>query len=239
MRLRIPVSRVASVLLFALLCAIVAYWTLQLVAHRAPVAPAGAVARTQAPLDLAQASRLFGGVPVASAAAGRSGDIRVTGVLAAGRQGIALLSVNGAPAKAFGVGQQVTEGVRVEAVEPDLVRLAQGDRMLEIEAPARGSVSLLTSGPSRSAPAAPPVPGAAPAPAAALPAFGAAAGVQSSPPPRLRPGMLPGGLPGPRSVPGADGGSNAAAPTIVAPTPTEPASPGQGMDSQGAPTPGS
>jgi general secretion pathway protein C len=242
MRFRIPASRIASVLLFALLCAVAAYWVLQLVAHRAPVAPAGAVARTQAPVDLAQASRLFGGAPAATTG-GQAGDIRVTGVLAAGRQGIALLSINGAPAKAFAVGQEVTAGVRLEAVEPDVVRLAQGASVRELEAPARGSLSVLSSGPVRSSTNAPPVPvtpGAASPQLPALPAFGAAAGPQDggAPPPgspvgspgsatsppgaplRSRLGMRPQpAAPGTNPDPGADGMAGA---TTVTPTPIEP-----------------
>jgi len=178
MRSRFPIVRLTSVALFALLCATVAWWALQLLTHQSPVAPAGAVARSQAPIDLAQAGRLFGGA--AATVAGPSGptDIRVTGVVAAGERSVALLAVGGRPAKAFSIGQSVTEGVRLEAVEPTVVRLSQGGAIRELEAPARGSVAVLTRGPARGAPDAPLPPGATPpaapsAAAAPLPRFGA------------------------------------------------------------------
>ena len=63
MRLRLPVARIVSVLLFAALCAIVAGWALQLLAPRPPIAPAGAVAGSQVPSDLSTTGRLFGAAP--------------------------------------------------------------------------------------------------------------------------------------------------------------------------------
>ena len=62
MRLRFPAARLASVLLFAALCAIVAAWALQLLAPRAPIALSAAVAQARAPADLRAAGQLFGGV---------------------------------------------------------------------------------------------------------------------------------------------------------------------------------
>jgi general secretion pathway protein C len=236
MRSRFPIVRLTSVALFALLCAIVAWWALQLLAHQAPVAPAGAVARSQAPVDLAQAGRLFGGTaPAADAVPGRS-DIRVTGVVAAGDSGVALLSVDGRPAKAFAVGQQVTEGIRVVAVEPTTVRVSSGGSIRELEAPARGSVAVLTSGPARGAPAAPaPLPGVpgtpSAAPAAPLPGGSAARAATSGPATPSAP--FPPAMPGlvtpattidatPAGAPGGAGGGPAM--QAVPPTPVEPGS---------------
>jgi general secretion pathway protein C len=232
MRSRFPIVRLTSVALFALLCAIVAWWALQLLAHQAPVAPAGAVARSQAPVDLAQAGRLFGGTaPAADAVPGRS-DIRVTGVVAAGDSGVALLSVDGRPAKAFAVGQQVTEGIRLVAVEPTTVRVSSGGSIRELEAPARGSVAVLTSGPARGAPAAPvPLP-AAPGTPNAVPTPGGAAAraAPSGPASPSFPPAMPGTVTPATAIdatnagaPGGAGGGGAAM-QAVPPTPVEPGS---------------
>jgi general secretion pathway protein C len=153
MRIRLPVARLASVLLFAALCAIVAGWALQLLAPRSPIAPGGAVAQAQAPSDLRLAGQLFGGAPALSsvAAAEAPSNIQVTGVLAAGARGVALLAIDGKPAKPFQVGQPVAEGLKLVSVSGDMVELDRSGIALKLPAPPRGSVAVLTSGPQRGA----------------------------------------------------------------------------------------
>ena len=176
-------------LLFAALCAIVAGWVLQLAAPRSPIAPVGAVAQGQAPTDLAAAGRLFGGVERASpaAAAAAPSNIQVAGVLAAGARGVALLAIDGRPAKPYAVGDPVGDGLKLVSVTGDAVELDRGGRALRIAAPPRASIDVLTSGPSRptagmsASPAAPvppslAAPALAPLPPRALPPAGAAAG---------------------------------------------------------------
>jgi general secretion pathway protein C len=182
MRVRFPAVRALSLLLFALLCAIVAYWTIQLFGHRSPVAPAGAVARGQAPADLAQASRVFGGTVAATPAAAAALNIQVVGVVAAGKDGVALLSVDGRPAKPFHVGQQVADGINLAGVESTTVQLHDRGRTVELPAPARASVKVLTSGTNRE-PGAPSA--TAPPVAVAPPPYGAAAGQQRGAPPPI------------------------------------------------------
>jgi general secretion pathway protein C len=225
MRIRLPVARLASVLLFAALCAIVAGWALQLLAPRAPIAPGGAVAQAQAPSDLRLAGQLFGGAPASSsaAAADTPSNIQVTGVLAAGARGIALLAIDGKPAKAFQVGEPVAEGLKLVAVSGDTVELDRSGTALKLPAPPRGSVAVLTSGPQRGAGAAAPAPGLPPVPASLgplpprpLPPAGASAGVAPEPPAGQPPGPPPGmaqGMP-PAGVvaPGMTGGAQGAAP---------------------------
>jgi general secretion pathway protein C len=203
MRIRLPVARIVSVLLFAALCAIVAGWALQLLAPRAPIAPAGAVAQAQPPTDLAAAGQLFGGAPrpADTVAAGPS-NIQVTGVLAAGPRGVALLAIDGRPAKPFAVGEAVLEGTTVRAVSADAVELERAGRPLRLAAPARGSLEVLTSGPQRGS--APVAATAQPAgvsllPARPLPPAGAAAGgaAETAPPPgAAAPSAVPGPPPG-------------------------------------------
>jgi general secretion pathway protein C len=196
MRLRFPAARLASVLLFAALCAIVAAWALQLLAPRAPIAPSGAVAQARAPADLRAAGQLFGGVvqPGGTSVAAAPANIRVAGVLAAGDRGVALLAIDGKPARPFGVGESLDERTTVRSVSADAVELSRDGRTMRLPAPARGSVAVLTSGPQRptdgSAPPAPPSPAAPPL--RPLPPAGAAA---APPPAPDTAGALPPGAP--------------------------------------------
>ncbi|RPH43195.1 MAG: hypothetical protein EHM87_14515 [Burkholderiales bacterium] len=208
MRLRLPLARIASVLLFAALCAIIAGWALQLLAPRAPIAPAGSVAQVQGPTDLSAAGQLFGGVPRPQDAQAQAApsNIQVTGVLASGERGVALLAIDGRPAKPFAVGEPVSDGMTVRSVSGDAVELDRGAGGLpmRLAAPARGSIAVLTSGPQRPgagatvppvAPSAfqPPVGGPGqpggppPLPTRMLPPAGAAATVGDPPPPAIAP----------------------------------------------------
>jgi general secretion pathway protein C len=200
MRIRLPVARIVSVLLFAALCAIVAGWALQLLAPRAPIAPAGAVAQAQPPTDLGAAGKLFGGAPrPADAVAAGPSNIQVAGVLAAGPRGVALLAIDGRPAKPFAVGESVLEGTTVRAVSADAVELERAGRPLRLAAPPRGSLEVLTSGPQRgAAPGAASVPpaGVPPLPARPLPPAGAAAAETAPPAGVAVPSAVPGPPPG-------------------------------------------
>jgi general secretion pathway protein C len=206
MRIRLPAARIVSVLLFAALCAIVAGWALQLLAPRAPIAPAGAVAQAQPPTDLGAAAQLFGGAPrPADTVAAGPANIQVAGVLAAGPRGVALLAIDGRPAKPFAVGEAVLEGTTVRAVSGDAVELERAGRPLRLAAPARGSLEVLTSGPQRgSAPgvASAPPPGVPPLPPRPLPPAGAAAATaDAAPPPGAALSAPPPGMPPPGPPP--------------------------------------
>ena len=149
MRIRLPVARLLAVALFAALCAIIAGWALQLLAPRAPIAPGGAVAQGQSGADVALATQLFGGVPrpSTSAAPAAPSNIQVTGVLEAGERGVALLAIDGRPAKPFAVGDTLDGGLRVVSVTVDGVGLTRGDQPMRLAAPPRGSIDILTRGP--------------------------------------------------------------------------------------------
>jgi general secretion pathway protein C len=160
MRLRVPLAPLASVLLFAGLCAICAAWALALLAPRSPVTPAGTIAQSGAPVDLRQASGLFGAQATqeVSAAAVGPADIQVVGVMAAGSRGVALLAVNGRPAKPFAVGESVDAETTVAAVSADAVTLERRGQRVKAPAPKRPDLAVLTSGPATGATA----PGTAP-----------------------------------------------------------------------------
>jgi len=186
MRIRIPVAKLAAVVLFAALCAVVAGWALQLLAPRAPMAPSGAVAQARPPVDLSRAGQLFGGAPAAATAAEpvAPSNIQVAGVLAAGPRGVALLAIDGKPARPFAVGESVADGLALSSVSGDIVVLDRGGEAVRLPAPTRGSVDVLTGGsvPDRRPGTAAPPPGASPSPqpvpmplARPLPPAGAAA----------------------------------------------------------------
>ncbi|MFN7644253.1 MAG: type II secretion system protein N [Burkholderiales bacterium] len=214
MRLRLPIARIASVLLFAALCAIVAGWALQLLAPRAPVAPAGAVAQVQGPPDLSAAGQLFGGVPRSADAQVQAApsNIQVSGVLASGARGVALLAIDGRPAKPFAVGEPVSDGMTVRSITGDTVELDRGagGPPMRLPAPARGSVAVLTSGPQRSG-------GNANEPLVSLP--GAPVGLPPLPPrtlppppqealtPAIAPGPVTASQPGDPGAPGTGPGN--------------------------------
>ncbi len=197
MRLRFPLARLASLLLFAALCAICAAWGLQLFSPRSPIAPAGAIAQSPGLSDLRQAGQLFGSPPAPSAgAAAAPSNVQVVGVIAAGPQGVALLSVDGQAAKPFRVGEKVAEGLIVTAVTPDSVALMRNGQPLTASAPARPSLDVLSSGPKQGTDMRNPG-GALP------PGVPIGAGVPGAPPPMPGTGLPPPGMPGqPMEQPG-------------------------------------
>lgn len=207
MRLRLPLARLVAVALFALLCGIVAAWALVLLAPRAPIAPAGAVAQAQPPADLTLAGQLFGGAPVAAgtaAAAAPVSNIQVAGVLAAGARGVALLAIDGKPARPFAVGEPVGDGLAVRSVDAHEVVLERGGQPMRLPAPPRASTAVLTAGAQRDASGASAAP---PPPLRPLPPAGAAA----------QPAPLPGaGGPSPSSTPFA-GARMSAPPPVTGP----------------------
>jgi general secretion pathway protein C len=68
------------------------------------------------------AATLFGGNQVAVAAS----NYQLTGVIASGAQGVAILVVDGQPAKAVKIGKEILPGVTVQEVHPRYVMLAEG-----------------------------------------------------------------------------------------------------------------
>lgn len=133
--------------MLALAVAAATYWVVRLMTPApAPPPPPAVVAPPRAadPLLLA---RLFGQVPSAAAS---TGNVQVTGIYAAGARSAALLAVDGKPARAFVVGQEVTPGLTLKSVEPTRVVLSGRDTSMELTVP-----------PPPAAPA-----GGAPAPAA-------------------------------------------------------------------------
>ena len=211
----------ASLLMFALLCGIVAYWALQLAGRKPSVAPPEIVADPRAGIDLVAAGGLFGATPVAggNAPPPEVANIQVIGIAADPARGAAILAVDGKPGKPFLVGDTIVAGTRLGAVNADAVVIDRGGTRIELAVPERPSVALLSSGPaaaaasgrggaarptplppSQSAPPSPGAPGQPPsgssaAPARALPPSGsaaaAAAGAAYPPTGMGQSGMMP------------------------------------------------
>ena len=133
---------------FALLCAIVAFWTAKLLAPPPATAPAVDVS---APADVGpgRAAALFGSSSGAGPERPASGNVTVVGVLSGGPRGSAILSVGGGPGRAFAVGERIDDGLTLVAVEADRVTVASGARRSEIPAPARPDPAILTAAPAR------------------------------------------------------------------------------------------
>lgn len=213
----------ASLAMFALLCATIVYWALQLLAPAVPIAPSGSLAdRGDAP-DLASAARLFG-LPAGSSGAQASvappSNIQVLGVAASELRGSAVLAVDGKSPRAFMVGDAVSADAKLVEVRPGAVVIERNGARVELPAPQRPSVATLWAGPARagestSAAAAPPVPTAPPPPAAPVPPPAAGA----APSPQPAPGPLDLRTPGPAAA------APSAAPSAAHAQPAEPGAP--------------
>jgi general secretion pathway protein C len=185
----------------AALCAIAAWWMLQVLAPAAPIAPASSAGSTQALPELRLAAHLFGTAagPQGAVAAAPS-NISVLGVLSAESRGSAILSVDGQPPKAYAVGEAVTPSQTLLAVNGDTVLIGENGRQVELAAPERASLSLLSNGPERPEglhPGFTPPPGSAPRIARPLGASGGGpAPVLAAPRPGFAPPPRPGPIPG-------------------------------------------
>ena len=117
-----------TLLALIVLSASVAYWVLQLYqpAQR-PLAAAPPSAAPEPGVDAA--ASLFGG----QAAAVVATNYQLTGVVAAGRDSVAILVADGSPPKALKLGKEVVSGVTVQEVHPRYVMLSEGGVLKRIE----------------------------------------------------------------------------------------------------------
>jgi len=197
----------ASLAMFAMLCATIAYWALQLLAPAVPIAPTASLVDQRDAPDLVAAAKLFG-MPVggrAGTTAASVSNIQVLGVAASEVRGSAVLVVDGKPPKAYMVGDKVTGDTVLVEVRSDAAVIERAGVRIDLVAPQRPSVAILSGGPVRadaaSAGAVPPVP--------TLPARGV-------PPQSVAPQSV-----APQSVAPQPAALPAAAPTQPAPTPPQ------------------
>lgn len=188
--------------LFALLCAVAAYWLLQLLAPRAAIAPAASLIDTARLPDLQRAAAMFGtpgGQPDLQVAA--ASDIAVLGVAAAQARASAVLAIDGGSPKAFAVGDAIDRRTRLVEISAEAIVIDRGAGLVRLPAPARPDPALLSAGPASAgivAPAAPARFAPAPTRSAATPASAANPGPVASPGPVVNPALrrLPGVPPG-------------------------------------------
>lgn len=138
-------AALASVVLFALLCAVVAYWVLQWLAPQSPVAP-NASSTPALPADPMAATQLFGLDKGPGPVAARVTNIQVIGIAASGRSSAAILSVDGKPARAFAIGEKVSEGTTLSMVRAEGVEIERDGTKIQLAAPPRPDLAILTSG---------------------------------------------------------------------------------------------
>lgn len=122
---RLPI--LLSLLALVVLSASIAYWVLQLYqpAQR-PLAAAPAPSMPEPAVDAA--ATLFGGQLSAAVAS----NYQLTGVVAAGRESVAIIVADGTP-KALQVGKEIASGVTVQEVHPRYVMLSDGGVLKRIE----------------------------------------------------------------------------------------------------------
>jgi general secretion pathway protein C len=183
------------VVMLALVGAVAAYWAIRIVTPQPTAAPPPLAVPPPRDPDPVLAARMFGLVQAPQTAV--AANIQVAGVFSAGQDSSAVLVVDGKPARAYLLGQEVASGARLVEVRPDGVTIeSQGGRQ-ELRLPPRQVASFggappppafTLSGNTLSAPSQPPGGATAPAPVAA---------------PARTPTPTPPASPGPRP-PGAD-----------------------------------
>jgi general secretion pathway protein C len=123
---RLPI--VLTLVALIALAASLAYWILQLYQPpQRPISAAPVVAIPEPGMDAA--ATLFGG----QAAAAVATNYQLTGVISAGAQSVAIISANGAPAKALVLGKEIAPGVTVSEVHARYVMLSDGGVMKRID----------------------------------------------------------------------------------------------------------
>lgn len=121
-------ARLSAFFVWAALAASAVFWGLRL-ASASPVAPSHTVPVGEATIAHADLSRLLGAEPAPAAAAApppESSRFRLVGLAASqkgGAPGVALISIDGKPARAFRVGATVDDPLVLQAVERRAVAL--------------------------------------------------------------------------------------------------------------------
>ena len=201
-----------SLLIWAAVAASAVYWGLRLFTHPTPVPAGAAVANAPSPAA-GNLARLLGMPPVQAVAVAAAAPVdsrfRLVGVVApriGQASGLALISVDGKPARAVGVGREIEPGLRLLAVSQRQAELGVTGSApaLTLALPALAEANRGRPGEAGALPGAGPgagpgamaLPGAIPG--GAMPPFGNRGGAGGLPPglaaPRMAGGPVP--LPG-------------------------------------------
>jgi general secretion pathway protein C len=186
-------ARFSALVVWALVAATAALWTLRLVGRPAPTPVHSVAGGVQ--VGNTDLSRLFGSPPVVAmppqVAAPESSRFRLVGVMAprgsrsstSGRYGLALISVDGKPARAFRVGSVIDSGLVLQSVGWRSASIGAGSgqqpTLLELPLPTPPNTATSLPSPGLNLPpvSPPPVPGAG--------------RFQGMPPPSAQPPMPP------------------------------------------------
>ncbi|MFL6675501.1 MAG: type II secretion system protein N [Massilia sp.] len=146
---RLPI--LLSLLALIVLAASLAYWVLQL--YQPPQRPLAAAPQAVLPEPaIDAAATLFGG----QAAAAVATNYTLTGVVAAGRESVAIIVAEGSPPKALRIGKELVPGVTVSEVHPRYVMLSDGGVMKRIDLPAETRTAAAAPGGAAPGGSAPP-----------------------------------------------------------------------------------
>ena len=119
---------ILSLLALIALSASIAYWVMEL--YKPAQRPMAAIAEARLPEPSPEAgATLFGGQAVTAAPS----NYQLTGVVAAGRDSVAILVADGQPPRALMVGREIASGVTVKEVHPKYVMLSEGGLLKRIE----------------------------------------------------------------------------------------------------------
>ena len=177
-------ARLSAFVIWSLVAAAVVFWALRFGATAIKV-PANAVAVERTVPLRGDLSRLFGAAPVVAAAAAPQAEaqsrFRLLGVMApksklvegTGAYGLAVIAIDGKPARAFAVGSTLDDGIVLQSVGLRTASLgpanAEPNVMLELPALPPPATGVLPP-PGAAPPFVPPVAGPVPAPAMMRPA---------------------------------------------------------------------
>jgi general secretion pathway protein C len=129
----------------AALSALAAFWVVKIITPQPTAAPPPAAALPSREPDAVLTARLFGLVQAPQQAVVAS-NIQVVGVFAAGTDSSAVLVVDGKPARAYRVGQEIAPGTRLAEVRPDVAIVEVGGARQEVRMPPRAAGTALTAG---------------------------------------------------------------------------------------------
>lgn len=143
---------IATFVLFIAVCISAAYWAMQL--FKPPLRPVAAPPTVQYAPRLDAAAALFGGRPAIAIV----GNLQLKGVVASNNmaESVAILAVDGKPARAVKVNAEAAPGVKVMEVQPRYVLLSEKGGVTRVELPenakGRAKVGISAAAPHKNEP---------------------------------------------------------------------------------------
>lgn len=128
--------------MFALVCAIAAYWAIRILTPAPASAPPPPPAVALREADPVLAARMFGLVQAAPAPVALALNVQALGAFAAGKDSAAILAVDGKPARVYLLNQDVASGAKLVAVQKDAVTIEQGGVRRDFALPPQPALGL-------------------------------------------------------------------------------------------------